>query len=248
MAVLKLSPRLTISISAIHNDCIQSASARALRYEEADGFVMKEEEYSVGGDNCPYSWLNEWLCEYVDGTMDPSLRRVFDKYVQANPELKAHVERLHQARELLCRCNRVSRQRAPEDVRARVQAEVECDLLRTPASLQNVVRERPVTTVASTLIVALVVGMFAGATLFAPEHAATYSDRAPEAAQFEERSPIVGRASSRRAQRTFRPTIPRVTSQASLPTLVGYRAGMSYTPEWDSVTSTAVWNPSTVQP
>jgi len=52
----------------------------------------------------PYRWLDEWLCEYVDGTMDPSLESVFEQYVEANPELQAHVQRLQKTRELLCNC------------------------------------------------------------------------------------------------------------------------------------------------
>jgi anti-sigma factor RsiW len=48
-----------------------------------------------------YKRIDEWLCEYVDGTTDPSLEPVFEKYVEANPELKAHVERLRKTREVL---------------------------------------------------------------------------------------------------------------------------------------------------
>jgi len=57
-----------------------------------------------GDEGPPYRWIDEWLCEYVDGTMDPSVEAVFEQYVEANPELKAHIERLRQTRELLCQC------------------------------------------------------------------------------------------------------------------------------------------------
>jgi len=53
------------------------------------------------GTEPTYEWIDEWLCEHVDGTMDPSLEPVFEKYVEANPELKAHVERLRKTREVL---------------------------------------------------------------------------------------------------------------------------------------------------
>jgi anti-sigma factor RsiW len=136
-----------------------------------------KEEHQLGENSCPYSWLNEWLCEYVDGTMDPSLRRVFEKYVEANPDLKAHIERLRHTRELLCRCSQSPEQEVPdavpEAVRARVREKVECDLLRTPHSLRDAVKERPVTAFVSSFMVALVVGLFAGATLFAPEVVST---------------------------------------------------------------------------
>ncbi len=119
----------------------------------------------------PYTWLDEWLCEYVDGTMDASLEAVFEDYVEANPELHAHVERLRRTRRLLCRCS------APRDGEAcservckRVETEVECDFLRARRSLSAAACRHPglVTMYASSVVVALVVGLWAGATLLAP--------------------------------------------------------------------------------
>lgn len=46
--------------------------------------------------------LDEYLCEYVDGTMEPSVRRAFEEYLSQNPELSEHVRRLSMARSLLC--------------------------------------------------------------------------------------------------------------------------------------------------
>jgi hypothetical protein len=120
----------------------------------------------------PYTWLDEWLCEYVDGTMDPSLEAVFEDYVRANPELHDHIERLRRTRSLLCACG------APRDGRAcservceRVETAVECDLLRARRSLSSAARRHPglVTMYASSVVVALVVGLWAGATLLAPD-------------------------------------------------------------------------------
>ena len=202
---------------------------------------MNGEEYPVGDGNCPYSWLNEWLCEYVDGTMDPSLRRVFEKYVQANPELRAHIERLRHTRELLCRCSRMQQQEASAEVRARVQKKVECDMLRTPGSLRDTVRERPVTVFTSTLVVALVVGMFAGAVLFAPDTVSTRATPTAGAAfQPEDRSPISHRAS----QRSVRVDMPPVP----LHSLMDYSGGMPYAPDHDSMSSAAMWQPAMVRP
>ncbi len=127
---------------------------------------MNESNYPAGDESCPYSWLNEWLCEYVDGTMDPSLEMVFEEYVQANPELKEHIEQLQHTREMLCRCEEPLT--APEDVCAQVRGAVEGDLLRSPRTVEETVREHPIATVASSMAVALVVGMFAGALLLAP--------------------------------------------------------------------------------
>ncbi len=46
--------------------------------------------------------LDEWLCEYVDGTIDPVVCRALEEYMQHNPELASHVERLRETRHLLC--------------------------------------------------------------------------------------------------------------------------------------------------
>ncbi|MFB6229870.1 MAG: anti-sigma factor [Salinibacter sp.] len=120
-------------------------------------------------DGAPdYEWLDEWLCEYVDGTMDPSLEIVFEKYVEANPELKAHVERLRQTRELLKNCG------PPEgpstDTQGQVCSEVEEDFLQSSAPLSTLASKRPLTAmgVASSVAVALVVGFLAGAIFRSP--------------------------------------------------------------------------------
>lgn len=211
---------------------------------------MSKDRYSVG-DNCPYSWLNEWLCEYVDGTMDPSLRRVFEKYVQANPELKAHVERLRHTRELLCRCSRASRQEAPDVVRARVQEKVECDMLRTPGTLHEAVREHPMTAFASTLVVALVVGVFAGATLFAPEPVSTRSLRAAEEVQRNERPAVSRRAALQEALVQDDATVapwhaPRAASFYTM--MDDEMTGMPYVPALDSASGTVTWHSAVAQP
>jgi hypothetical protein len=47
--------------------------------------------------------LDELMCEYVDGTMDTSVRRVFDEFLTANPEIACQVEDLRRTRMLLLR-------------------------------------------------------------------------------------------------------------------------------------------------
>jgi anti-sigma factor RsiW len=83
------------------------------RYDEFSNGAGKE------GD-CPYAWISEWLCEYVDGTMDPSMEAVFEEYMEANPELAEHVKRLCHTRTLLseCDCDR----EAPDQTKARLRA------------------------------------------------------------------------------------------------------------------------------
>ena len=70
------------------------------------------------GDDGSYEWIGEWLCEYVDGTMDPSMQAVFEEYMEANPELADHVERLCRTRLLLSECE--CREEAAERVKSRL--------------------------------------------------------------------------------------------------------------------------------
>ncbi len=57
--------------------------------------------YKKAGDY-DFADLDEWLCEYVDGTIDPVVCKALEEYMQQNPELASHVERLQEARLLLC--------------------------------------------------------------------------------------------------------------------------------------------------
>lgn len=120
------------------------------------------------GNELPYSWLDEWLCEYVDGTMDPSLEAVFEQYVEANPELKAHVERLRETRDLLCRC--APPEEPSSDVEAEVCREVECDMLQSPAPVAGALQDRPIAALGlvSSIAVALVIGFLIGTMAGAP--------------------------------------------------------------------------------
>ena len=120
------------------------------------------------GEDAPYEWLDEWLCEYVDGTMDPSLEAVFEQYVEANPELKAHVKRLKETRNLLCECGLPTE--APSDLESEICTEVECDMLQSEVSVSDALWDRPLAAfgVVSSIAVALVVGFLVGATMVGP--------------------------------------------------------------------------------
>jgi anti-sigma factor RsiW len=126
-----------------------------------------------GGEDAPYEWLDEWLCEYVDGTMDPSLEAVFEQYVEANPELKAHVERLQETRDLLCECGLP--QEAPPDLESEICTEVECDMLQSEVSVSDALWDRPLAAfgVASSVAAALVIGFLVGATMMGPAPSAS---------------------------------------------------------------------------
>lgn len=126
------------------------------------------------GDDASYAWLDEWLCEYVDGTMDPSLKANFEKYIEANPELKSHIEQLNETRDLLGQRggpeppSKEKRERVCRRVRSRVCRKVECDMLRSQESLGRLLQDhsRAALGIASSMAVALVVGIFTGALLF----------------------------------------------------------------------------------
>ena len=121
-----------------------------------------------GGEEPSYEWLDEWLCEYVDGTMDPSLEAVFETYVEANPDLKAHVERLQETRDLLCNCG-LPREPAPE-IEAEVSRAVEGELPGPPGEAEEPDQRPPVATVGlvSSVTAALLVGFLVGAVVVGP--------------------------------------------------------------------------------
>lgn len=114
-----------------------------------------------GDGEPPYEWLDEWLCEYVDGAMDPSLETVFEQYVDANPKLKAHVERLRKTREMLCNC---APETVPNDTKQPPQDEDD----RIPSPPHPAARESIVahslgpSGVVSSVIIALAIGFLAG--------------------------------------------------------------------------------------
>jgi anti-sigma factor RsiW len=121
------------------------------------------------GDGAPsYEWLDEWLCEYVDGTMDPSMEAVFEQYVEANPELKAHVERLQKTREILCGCD--APESEPSDLEPEGDAGWDDALLQAPPVLAGPPGEHSGDRrgIAASIVVALIVGFLAGSMLVDP--------------------------------------------------------------------------------
>ena len=83
---------------------------------------------------------DELLCEYVDGTMDPVVREVFDEYLLANPDVRDHVECLRSTRMLLChygcRCH------APRDLHDRLRRQITCDLINGKVPFYILVADR----------------------------------------------------------------------------------------------------------
>ena len=164
---------------------------------------------STGGEGDAYDWIGEWLCEYVDGTMDPSMQAVFEEYMEANPELAEHVERLCRTRALLngCECDQEQasgrakerlRQEAAEDPTTKeeernarateIESQIQAALAEGEPSpdggdaLPLPQSTRAVVAAASAMTLMLGVGLFVGAVLFAEPPAPGSPDRsaAPE--------------------------------------------------------------------
>jgi anti-sigma factor RsiW len=160
-----------------------------------------------------YKWLDEWLCEYVDGTMDPSLEAVFEQYVEANPKLKAHVRRLRQTRDLLGGCGG-SGDSHPDPAADVVPERGEEKLLRSASAPSESVHKRPTMAmgIVSSIAVALVVGFLAGSMLVHPENVSVPSI----VSAVDEQSPT---------QQTVRSEAPprpgRVASPKAQPSLSG---------------------------
>ncbi len=123
------------------------------------------EGYNTGVND--YSGLeDELLCEYVDGTMDPLIREVFEEYLGLNPDLREHVECLQNTRKLLCRYG--CRCHAPRDLHERLRREISCELMRARVPFHLVLSDhlRSFATVTSAMALLLLVGMMAGVTVF----------------------------------------------------------------------------------
>jgi hypothetical protein len=165
-----------------------------------------------------YEWLDEWLCEYVDGTMDPSLETVFEQYVEADPELKAHVQRLQQTRELLrgCDASDASHVSTSPD-----RPDVEEDLFGASTPLPGGLpadADGPVGAGAglvSSIAVALVVGFLAGSFFVDPTRRAAVPDSvhasAPSPARSEAppRRPVRSRETQSSAEAAAPPLVLR---------------------------------------
>lgn len=114
-----------------------------------------------------YSGLeDEFLCEYVDGTMDPLVRDVFEEYLGMNPDLRDHIRCLQNTRMLLCRYG--CRCRAPRDLHERLRREISCELMRVEEPFHLVLSDhlQSFASVTSAISLLFLVGMIAGVSVF----------------------------------------------------------------------------------
>lgn len=109
--------------------------------------------------------LDEYLCEYVDGSMDPVVKEAFEEYLAANPELAEHVACLCRTRNLLahsCACS-VSSERLKE----RLHLEIARDLMGESDGASNWALPRlgSLATLTSSLCLMVLLGMVFGTAL-----------------------------------------------------------------------------------
>lgn len=125
---------------------------------------MCEGYHTTGDDNHP-DLEDEFLCEYVDGTMDPVIQGVFEEYVRTNPELREHIECLRDTRLLLCRYG--CRCHAPHDLHARLRRELTCEMIngRVPFHILLTDRLKGVATVSTAMAILLLIGFLGGVTV-----------------------------------------------------------------------------------
>ena len=127
---------------------------------------MVEGYHGAGDGNCSHSRLDELCCEYVDGTMDANVRRVFEEYLQIDANLREQVIRLRHARELLCArgCPPPGGCRAAQ---ARLRRRLACELMHEAAPWPSGTADHLATAVGvtSATVVLVLVGMFLGLSL-----------------------------------------------------------------------------------
>ncbi|GMQ83117.1 MAG: hypothetical protein BMS9Abin05_2599 [Rhodothermia bacterium] len=109
--------------------------------------------------------LDELLCEYVDGTMDPTVQAVFEEYLESNPDLAAHVRCLCDTRNMLCRVG--AYRCASVSLQAQLRIKLANELVRKSRSSAAVwTRLGNAALLTSTVGLVLIVGMMAGLSTF----------------------------------------------------------------------------------
>ncbi|MDA0875464.1 MAG: hypothetical protein O3C45_10450 [Bacteroidetes bacterium] len=118
------------------------------------------EGYYPDESDLPDEQLDEFLCEYVDGTMDPAVRAAFEEFLEANPDLAAHARCLCQTRSMLCSFGgRHPRSNMEEQIRQRVAGELDRKTRAEQTFQTRLGRAAMATSMFSLL---LILGMMAG--------------------------------------------------------------------------------------
>ena len=130
---------------------------------------MAEGYHCAGNGDCSSSWLDELLCEYVDGTMDPTVRAAFEECLSTDPVLAQQVVRLRHTRTLLCRHG--CQVRTPRGLQARVRRRLAQEMMHPQPSYDSQAALRVGVYVAAGSVIAAVVmaGLLVGTSWLAPE-------------------------------------------------------------------------------
>lgn len=123
----------------------------------------------MGNGDCSHSWLDELLCEYVDGTMDPTVRVAFEECLSTDPVLRRQAECLRSTRTLLCRHG--CQVRAPQGLQDRVRRRLAREMVHPPPPFfpQATLRLGMFVAAGSVLAIMVMIGMLVGAVWLAPQ-------------------------------------------------------------------------------
>lgn len=103
--------------------------------------------------------LDEFLVEYVDGTMDPVVREAFEEFMRVYPEVRAHVDCLASVRTKLCRLGDDCQCHAPPGFQDRLKRQLACEM-SSDVVLENWTPQLNIIALAfSITILALAVGL-----------------------------------------------------------------------------------------
>ena len=148
---------------------------------------MAERYDCIGDGDCSYSWLDELLCEYVDGTMDRAVRQAFEEYLHTDPVLAQQVECLRCTRTLLCRHG--CQVHAPQGLQARVRRRLAWAMMRPQPFPRAASRLNALVAVGSVAAAVVMVSLLVGAVLLA-EQPSSVADRTlvPDVVRHEART------------------------------------------------------------
>ena len=157
--------------------------------------------YKNAGEH-DFADLDEWLCEYVDGTIDPAVCKALEEYMQLNPELATHVEQLCETRHLLCQygCS----YQAPSGLQPRLRRRLASEIIQESQPLLG-------TSTAHLMALATFTSLFAFILIFAATSYSTSKDALPISAELsttKEQQPLdqLLRTQNRRATPITPPT------------------------------------------
>lgn len=106
------------------------------------------------------SELDEFLVEYVDGTMDPVVQKAFEDFLRVYPEIRAQVDCLSSVRTQLCRLGDDCRCKAPPGFQDRLKRQLAGESQGVADSLEHLAPQLNMIALAfSIAILAFAVGL-----------------------------------------------------------------------------------------